>query len=92
MTRRVLEFEANSRVDWLIRGHGARRLLIESTGRPQVWSPTRRGFSCQERTALDVLALAECYGYEVVITGPRGVQQETSPPVAEADEPESSLW
>lgn len=91
--RRVLEFEAHSKVDWLIRGHGAGQLLIEATGRPQVWSSTRRGYSVQERTALDVLALSERYGIDAVITGPRGARGVASPAIAgEAAEPEISLW
>lgn len=55
----------------LVKGPGARELVILATGRAPVWSSIRRGWSVQETTARDCVAAAEIRNYDVVITGPR---------------------
>lgn len=74
MARRVLEVELAG-MGSLVRGYGARELIIDLTGRPPMWSSIRRGWSLQESTARDVVAAAESRGYDVVITGPRAVDR-----------------
>ena len=58
--RRVLEVELSGHGS-LVRGPGARELLVEEspTSRPPVWIPRLRGWSCQEHTARNVVARAE---------------------------------
>jgi hypothetical protein len=68
MTRPVLEVELCGPGS-LVRGYNSRALVEEIAGRPPVWMPRLRGWSCQERTARNVIALAEVKGYDVVITG-----------------------
>lgn len=71
MRRRVLEVELNTAVDNIVRGPGAGEILVSLTGRKQVYSPLRRGYSVQEKTARDAVAVAERLGYDVVISGRR---------------------
>ena len=75
--RRVLEVELDG-FGSLVRGPGARELVITVTGRPPVWSSIRRGFSVQEKTARDVVAAAELRFYDIVITGRRAVSASTT--------------
>ena len=70
MSHRTLEAELDG-YGSLVKGYGARELVIAVTGRAPVWSAIRRGWSVQESTARDVLAAADERGYHVVITGPR---------------------
>lgn len=69
MRRRVLEVEFDG-VGSLMRGHGSRELIAEVVGRPPVWRTLAHGWSVQEHTARDVVALAEERGYDIVILGP----------------------
>jgi len=64
------------------------------------WMPRLRGWSCQERTARDVAALAERRGYDVIVTGPRTRKErlravlEAAPPPRQYDlpDPAGGLW
>lgn len=96
--RRVLEVELN-RHDSIVRGPGASELLMQVSGRRQVWSNQRRGFSCQERTARDTIAAAERLNYDIVITGPRAAVEPARPPTppsvlpfAEPEPVDVNLW
>ena len=95
MRRRVLEVEFYSAHDCIVRGPGAGQLLIGLTGRPQVYSGQRRGYSVQEKTARNAIAAAERLGYDVDITGPRSAPARHAPLVQDVPvEPESEfpLW
>ena len=75
MSRPVLEVELCG-FGSLVRGYGARAMVEEVSGRPPVWLPRLRGWSCQEKTARNVVALAESRNYDVVITGRRSRKAE----------------
>lgn len=91
MTRRTLEVELAGCAS-LVRGYGSREFLETITGRPPLWVRTARAWSCQEKTARDVVSLAERNGYDVVIVG-RPVQRVTYEPPAPEVEPEDvGLW
>ncbi len=74
MRRRVLEVEFDG-VGSLMRGHGSRELIAEVVGRPPVWRTLAHGWSVQEHTARDVVALAEERGYDIVVLGPQATRQ-----------------
>lgn len=93
MRRRVLEVELNTTYDALVRGPGAYQLIVDTTGRPGIWSHQRRGFSLQEDSAKRVAALAEQLGYDIVITGPRS--RPAPAPIVTAEvvaDPGGGLW
>lgn len=48
-----------------VRGYGTRELLTSLRGRPPVWSATHRAWVTQQRTAVDLIALAESRGIDV---------------------------
>lgn len=79
MKRRVLEVELTG-VGSLVRGPGARELVVTVTGRAPVWSSIRRGWSVQQSTARDVIAAAEIRNYDILIAGPRSARAYTSSP------------
>ncbi len=99
MTRPVLEVELCG-LGSLVRGYGSREMVETVTGRAPVWIPRLRGWSCQEQTARNVVALAESKGYDVTITGKRTRKAElfaivsAAPPPRTADlsDPERTLW
>lgn len=94
MRRRVLEVELAG-YGSLVRGHGARELVELVTGRPPVWSSVRRGWSIQETTARDVIAAAEIRNYDILVIGPRQVEEIYSKPVVpvfEQADPGAGLW
>lgn len=90
---RVLRVELDG-MGSLMKGHGARELIISVTGRAPMWSSVRRGWSLQETTARDIVAAAEGLGWEVVITGPGAIS--VAKPMAEAPKRagviEGGLW
>lgn len=51
-----------------VAGYGSRELLTELRHRPPVWSSLGRAWTCQPRTAHDLIAEAERQGFEVTIT------------------------
>lgn len=58
----------------LVNGYGSRELLTEQMrGRPPVWSPLSRAWTCQPSTARDLIAAAESRGYDVRISEGEGV-------------------
>ena len=73
MRRRVLEVEMAGHAS-VVRGPGARELVILVTGRAPVWVSRAHGFSVQAATAKDVVAAAEVRNYDVVVTGPRSAK------------------
>ncbi len=99
MSRPVIEVEICGPGS-LVRGYNARALVEEVLGRPPVWIPRLRGWSCQEKTAKNVVALAELRNYDVVITGPRTRKQQlfailsAVPPPRNHDlsDPGGGLW
>lgn len=87
----------------LVRGYGSRALIEEVTGRPPIWIPRLRGWSCQERTATKVIALATERHYDVDMVGPRTRRQRMQdilnaapmpvwPPVEQPDSGEGGRW
>ncbi|SDD89796.1 hypothetical protein [Nocardioides lianchengensis] len=70
MSRPVLEVEFCGPGS-LVRGYGSRALVEAVAGKPPVWISRLRGWSCQEKTARNVVALAETQGYDVLITAQR---------------------
>jgi hypothetical protein len=98
MRRRVLEVDFHSAHDCIVRGPGAGQILIGLTGRQQVYSPSRRGYSVQERTARNAIAAAERLGYDVTVAGPRSAPARdvtvaaSKPEGPTPPETESSLW
>ena len=59
-------------------GFNAREIVTKATGgRPPVYVPTLRGWSCQERAARDACVIAEQLGYDVVIQGPLATRVAT---------------
>ena len=95
--RPLLEVELAG-VGSVVRGYGSRGLVIQITGHPPVWRPSRRGWSVQEKTAADVVAAAENAGYDIVITGPTGQRVGQFPPTSElltavnSSDPGAGLW
>ncbi|GAB3253201.1 hypothetical protein GCM10027425_12300 [Alteromonas gracilis] len=67
MKRRIIHVRIESSVCAFVRGHGSRELLTDLRGRPPVWSVTEKSWCVQERTARDVIALAESRGYDVEV-------------------------
>ena len=74
MSRPVIEVELGG-VGSLVRGYRARELCERVTGRAPVYIPRLRGYSCQEKTAKDVVAIAEAQGFDVVVTGKRSQRE-----------------
>lgn len=97
MSRPVLEVELDGQGS-LVRGYGSRDLYERVVGRPPVYIPRLRGWSCQERTARNIVALAESLGYDVVITGGRSRKQQlldvlmAAPPPRPIEHDEAKLW
>lgn len=97
MSRPVLEVEFCGPGS-LVRGYRSRELVEEVAGKPPVWIPRLRGWSCQERTARNVVALAETKNYDVVITGARTRKANlfavlsAAPPQRDLKDPERGLW
>jgi hypothetical protein len=52
-----------------VSGYGSRDLLTELRGRPPIWSTLSRAWVTTERTARDLIAVAESRGYEVLLGG-----------------------
>jgi hypothetical protein len=96
MSRRVLEVEIESRHCARLRGYGSRALIMELKQRPPLWSPLAHAWTVSERTARDVVALAETRGYNIVVVGPRTAEAQrrvapaTPEPTVEPDE--AALW
>lgn len=67
MTRRI-EIELDRHAS-LVRGRNARTLVEQASGKAPVWIFRRRGWSCSEQSARDVLALAEVLHYEIAVVG-----------------------
>lgn len=53
----------------LISGYRSRELIEEVAGRPPVWMARLRGWSTSERTARNVVALAESRHYDITVVG-----------------------
>ena len=96
MTRRPTIYVTVDGYDSLVSGPGSRDMVEGVTGRPPTWSRYRRGWVVQEHTARRVIALAESYRCDIVISGSRAqVSRDWTPdtPVSPAvPEPESLLW
>ena len=96
MSRPVLEVELAG-MGSLVRGYRSRELYEQETGRPPVYIPRLRGWSCQESTARSIIARAEALGFDVVITGGRTRRERlldalmAAPPPREPDR-ERGLW
>lgn len=97
----MLEVEsARNAYDWLVRGPGVGQAVVKVTGRAPRYSPSRRGYAVQKATALDVVALCERLGFDVVITGARAetkVSTSTTPTSCRSGEDEhvqveAGLW
>lgn len=76
MSRPVLYAELNG-VDSLVSGWLSRDLFLRVRGRAPMYVSRRGGYACQERTARDIVALAESMGHDVVITGSRATRSST---------------
>ena len=68
MTRRI-EVTFDSKHCAFVKGYGSRDLLMEMRGRPPIWSTLTRAWVTTEKTARDLIAVAESRGYEVVLGG-----------------------
>lgn len=63
MSRRVLRVEfTDTPMCAYVRGYGSRELLTELKGRPPVWATLHKAWAVTERTARDLLAVAESRG------------------------------
>lgn len=71
MRRRTLLVELDGFRSVVGGSRGVRDLVIEVAGRAPVWISRRKGYSVSERTARDVIAVAESQNWDIVITGPR---------------------
>lgn len=96
MSRPVIEVELAG-VGSLVRGFRARQLCEKVTGRAPVYIPLARGYSCQEKTAKDVIAIAEAQGFDVVVTGKRTSRERAldalmAAPIPSLPEREAGLW
>ena len=96
MSRPVLTVELGG-VGSLVSGYRARDLCEQVTGRAPVYIPRLRGYSCQEHTAKDVVALAERLGYDVVVVGRRTRREQLldvlmAAPAPRTPDRESGLW
>ena len=100
MARRIW-INVESPVYATVRGHGARALLMTARpGRLPLWSSIGRCWNTTERTARDVVAIAERAGFDVIVTGEGPPPHQTSPPapvttteaVGEHHEPDRPLW
>jgi hypothetical protein len=79
----------------LVRGYGSRDMVQAVTGRPPTYSSVRKGWSCQEDTARDVIAVAEARNCDIVITGgrsPRPEPDQRPPHQPEQPDPGRGLW
>ena len=74
----MLEVELD-RYASLVRGPGARELVVEVAGRPPMWVSLARGYSVSEKTARDVICAAEMRGYDIVMTGAPRARPEPDP-------------
>jgi hypothetical protein len=94
--RRVLHVEAESRYCHRLSGSDVKGLVMTvNGGKVPVWSPIAKAFTVSERTAANVVALAESRNYDIVITGPRAVAAQrpaSSPPETVPAPSESALW
>ena len=81
-----------------VRGYGSRDLLTELRGRPPIWATLARAWVTTERTALDLVAVAESRGYVVELVGAtsRGQGEPSGVPSGEArgkqPDPGRGLW
>jgi hypothetical protein len=94
--RRVLHVEAESRYSHRLSGGPDVKGLVMTVngGKLPVWSSIAKAFTVSERTAANVVALAESRNYDIVITGPRAVaaQRPASPTEVVPVPDESALW
>lgn len=67
--RRQLRVRIVSSCCAYVRGYGARQLLTELRGRVPMYSTSRAAWVVQERTARDLIAIAESRGYSIVLEG-----------------------
>lgn len=56
----------------VLNGPGAGRMYMSVKGRPPMWSRSLRGYTTSEKTAGDVVALADRDGYRVEVHDYRG--------------------
>jgi hypothetical protein len=54
----------------LVNGYGSRDMLTELLGKPPLWSTISRSWVTTERTAKDLVAVAERRGFDILVTGP----------------------
>lgn len=77
----------------LVRGHGSWEILHELRGRKPYWSRRERAWTTTERTAADILAVAQKRGWSVIVEGPvvaeAGASGADAPSAAEGQE---ALW
>lgn len=84
----------------LLRGEGSRAALEQITGRAPMWAPLSKGWSCQEDTLSDALALAQALGIDVNVMGPRArrsraidaLRAAPAPRWSEQTDPGSGRW
>jgi hypothetical protein len=70
----------------VVRGYGSRGLVESITGRPPVWRRSARGWSVQEKTGREVLALAQHLDVDLVVSGPRGDRQREDQDVVDHED------
>lgn len=75
--RRLTVTFTDSRHCAYVHGHGSRELLTEMRGRSPLWSSLTRAWATTERTARDLIAVAEARGFEVMIEREPGVKPLT---------------
>jgi hypothetical protein len=86
--------ESETRWRWNVRGPGSWELCRQAGRRRPAWSRASRSWVVSEKTARDVVAMAEAAGLQIVVTGPRATDhQELFTAVnSSGAEPEEGLW
>lgn len=92
--RRTMTVHIENRMAAYCSGWQCRELLTDlRRGRPPLWSPLRRAWCTTEATAMDLVALCERRGFDIVLTSDYQAEQSTpAEPVVEQPDPAHGLW
>lgn len=88
MTRELHVTFTDSKHCAYVSGYGSRELITDLRGRPPVWSSIVRAWHVTERTARDLVAVAEARGRLVTVTAPSPEPTSEEP----LEQREQQLW
>lgn len=92
--RRTIKVHIESRMAAYCSGWQSRELLTDlRNGKPPLWSHRMHAWCTTEATAMDLVALCERRGYDVVLTSDQRTEHSTAAePVVQQPDPAAGLW